>query len=216
MHAPRTGRSSRRSRPTLRQGDTVCLARSSSSGRLCHRSGREQKQVHPGTTYNVVVPAVSRNAATFDLLRRWARLLDDVFRIPGTNIRFGLDPLVGLIPGLGDITSPLFALVLLSQGFWMRVPKVVLARMVLHAGVDALLGLFPVVGNIADVFWRANRWNLALLERHASPGRLPTRSDYVFVWCASAVLLLLIFLPLLLVIGLVVWLWNKPAPVLGV
>jgi hypothetical protein len=161
------------------------------------------------------VPAVTSNAATFDLLRRWARLLDDVFRIPGTNIRFGLDPLVGLIPGLGDIASPVFAIALLLQGLWMGVPKVVLARMVVHAGIDALLGLFPLVGNIADVFWRANRWNLALLERHASIRVSPSRSDYLFVWCAIGVLLLLVFLPIFLVIGLVIWMWSRPAPGLG-
>ncbi|MGH9162636.1 MAG: DUF4112 domain-containing protein [Vicinamibacteraceae bacterium] len=158
---------------------------------------------------------MTSNAATFDLLRRWARLLDDVFRIPGTNIRFGIDPLVGLIPGIGEVTSPIFAIALVLQGLGMGVPKVVLARMVVHAGVDALLGLFPLAGNIADVFWRANRWNLALLERHGSVGVSPSRSDYVFVWCAIGVLLLLVFLPILLVIGLVIWLWSQPAPVLA-
>ncbi|MPZ18978.1 MAG: DUF4112 domain-containing protein [Luteitalea sp.] len=161
------------------------------------------------------MPAVTQNLAPFDLLRRWARLLDDVFRIPGTNIRFGIDPLVGLIPGLGDVASPLFTIALLFQGLWTGVPKVVLARMVAHAGVDALLGLFPLVGNVADVFWRANRWNLALLERHASVGVSPSRGDYLFVWCAIGVLLLLVFLPILLVLGLVIWMWNHPAPGLG-
>lgn len=161
------------------------------------------------------MPAVTPSATSFDLLRRWARLLDDVFRIPGTNIRFGIDPLVGLIPGLGDVASPIYAIALLLQGLWTGVPKVVLARMVVHAGVDALLGLFPLAGNIADVFWRANRWNLALLERHASAGVSPSRSDYVFVWCAIGVLLLLVLLPISLVIGLVIWMWNRPAPGLG-
>ena len=63
----------------------------------------------------------------------------------------------------------------------MRVPAVVLARMVLIAGIDMLLGLVPLAGDIADVFWKADLRNMALLERHARPGVTPTRSDYWFV-----------------------------------
>ena len=139
----------------------------------------------------------------FDLLRRWSYLLDSAFRIPGTNIRFGWDPIVGLVPGLGDVTSPAFAALVLMQGLRMRVPRVVLARMVLNAGIDALLGLVPGLGNVVDVFWKANTRNMALLERHAQPGVAPRRADVVFVY---GVLILLVFaalLPLLLLTWLV-------------
>jgi hypothetical protein len=147
-------------------------------------------------------PTRAADAAGLDLLRRWVKLLDDRFRIPGTNIRFGIDPLIGLIPGLGEATSPVFTVALLVQGVRMRVPRVVLARMVVHAGVDALLGVIPFAGNVVDVFWRANRRNLTLLERHARPGVPPTRADYVFIWAAVAFIVLLAAIPIVVLVFL--------------
>src|SRR5689334_20147883 len=93
---------------------------------------------------------------TLSALRRWAVLLDSAFRVPGTNIRFGLDAIVGLIPGIGDISTPVFAALLLLQAVRMRLPVVVQARMVFNAGFDMLLGLVPILGDIADVGWKAN------------------------------------------------------------
>ena len=69
-----------------------------------------------------------------DALRRWAVLLDSAFRVPGTSIRFGLDAIVGLIPGIGDISTPVFAALLLLQAVRLRLPLVVQARMVLQRG----------------------------------------------------------------------------------
>ena len=80
---------------------------------------------------------------------------------------------MGLIPGIGELTTPVFTVLLLFTGLRMRVPLVVLARMVLNTGVDALIGLIPVLGDITDVGWKANLRNLELLERHAVPG-MPT------------------------------------------
>ena len=131
-------------------------------------------------------------------LRAIAALLDSQFRIPGTRIRFGIDPLLSLIPGLGDLTSPIFTMVLLGQGIRQHVPKVVLFRMMMNAFLDALIGAVPLLGNIGDVFWRANEWNLALLERHAAPGRPPTSGDYAFLFIVAAVFGLLIAIPVFL------------------
>jgi hypothetical protein len=125
------------------------------------------------------------------LLRWWATLLDSRFRVPGTEIRFGLDPLLSLVPGLGDLASPVFTAILLIQAVRLRVPRIVLVRMVINAGLDAIIGLVPVAGNLGDVFWRANEWNLALLERHAEPGRPPSRGDIVFVAVVLSVLVLI-------------------------
>ena len=133
-----------------------------------------------------------------DDLRRWATLLDSAFRVPGTNIRFGLDAIIGLIPGLGDLSAPVFAAVLLVTGFRMRVPAVVQARMVINAATDMLLGLVPFVGDLADVAWKANLRNLALLERHARPGVPPSRGDYVFVMVCVIALTFIAMAPLLL------------------
>lgn len=133
----------------------------------------------------------TRQPSVLQVLRWWATLLDSRFRVPGTDIRFGLDPILSLVPGLGDLTSPVFTVILLIQAVRLRVPRVVLVRMVMNAGIDALVGLVPVAGNIGDVFWRANEWNLALLERHAEPGRPPSRGDIIFVAVVIGVLVLI-------------------------
>jgi hypothetical protein len=152
-------------------------------------------------------PHKSQNARpgpTHDALRRWAVLLDSAFRIPGTNIRFGLDPLVGFFPGLGDLASPIFTVALLLEGARRRLPPVVLVRMVLNATIDMLLGLLPLLGDLADVAWKANLRNLALLERHAAaPGSKPAPGDYLFVYLCIVAVLAIAMVPVLLVAWLI-------------
>lgn len=119
-------------------------------------------------------------------LRWWADLLDSKFRIPGTNIRFGLDPILSIIPVLGELSTPMFTALVLTQALRQRVPPVVILRMIANALIDAAVGAVPVAGTVADVFWRANNANLSLLQRHHRPGRPPTRSDYVVFWIIVA------------------------------
>ena len=106
----------------------------------------------------------------------------------------------GSIPGIGDLASPVYTALILIEGLRLRVPAVVQARMVLNAALDMLIGLVPLLGDIADVAWKANLRNLALLERHAHPGhrhrrRLPlrlrsaspsSRSSRSCRWCSSS------------------------------
>jgi hypothetical protein len=145
---------------------------------------------------------VRPRTADLDLLRRWAVLLDSFFRVPGTNIRFGLDAIVGLVPGLGDMVAPIFTVAVLATGLRMRLPIVVQARMVLNALIDMLIGLVPIAGDIADVAWKADLRNVALLERHAQPGIPPRTGDYVFVWICVGLVVLISVVPLLLIIWL--------------
>ena len=144
----------------------------------------------------------ARNQRHLDLLRRWAVLLDSAFRVPGTRIRFGLDAIVGLFPGLGDLATPVFALLLLLHAFRMRLPAVVQARMVLNSALDMAMGLVPILGDVADIGFKANLRNLALLERHARPGVLPSRGDYVFVIAFAIALLFIALAPILLIVWL--------------
>jgi hypothetical protein len=124
----------------------------------------------------------SRAPTELDLLRRWAVLLDSAFRVPGTNVRFGLDAIVGLVPGLGDLVAPVFTLALLGTA--------------LNAAIDMVIGLVPLAGDVADVFWKADLRNMALLERHAMRGVRPTRGDYVFVLACIAVVALIAIVPI--------------------
>ncbi len=139
---------------------------------------------------------------TLAALRRWSVLLDSAFRVPGTNLTFGLDPILGLIPGLGDLTSPLFAAFLLVHAVRMRIPRVVQVRMLINAAIDVLVGLIPVLGDFFDFGWKANVRNLALLERHAHPESKPTRGDWIFVLSMIGVLVALTVIPLLFAVWL--------------
>jgi len=90
-------------------------------------------------------------------LRSLEILLDEAFRIPGTSFRFGIDGIIGLVPGLGDVLAGLFSLVI-PLAAWMRgVPYVTLVRMGLNLGIGVLVGSVPLVGDIFDVAWKANR-----------------------------------------------------------
>jgi hypothetical protein len=143
------------------------------------------------------------NQGNLDLLRRWAVLLDSVFRFPGTRIRFGIDALIGLVPFLGDLSAPIYTAVLLATGFRMRMPAVIQARMVLNAAIDMLIGLVPLLGDFADVAWKANLRNMALLERYARPGVAPSRGDYVFVLVCIGAVILIALVPIVILVWLI-------------
>ncbi len=148
-----------------------------------------------------------RTASRLEGLRRLADLLVNRFVIPGTSIRFGLDPILSFVPGVGDLVSPAFAVLLLVQGVQQRIPKVVMLRMLVNALVDAAIGAVPVAGNVGDVFWRANARNLELLERHARPGAAPDSSDYVVAGLLAVVFGMIVFIPAIVGIWLAVSLW---------
>jgi hypothetical protein len=131
-------------------------------------------------------------------LRKWAVLLDSAFQVPGTRWRFGLDPVVGLVPGAGDLVTGFFSVMILIHAVRLGIPKVVIARMMLNTGLDLLTGFVPLLGDLFDAAFKANMRNLALLERHARPGVPPDRSDYIFVGVCVAILVLLAVVPLAL------------------
>lgn len=135
-------------------------------------------------------------------LRTLQRLLDTAFRIPGTNFRFGWDPLAGLIPWAGDTVTALFSCAFLLQAFRMRLPRIVQARMLLNIVIDLALGALPVVGDLTDFVWRSNTRNLALLERHAADPQPPRLSDWLFVGGIAAIVGAALLLPFVVLYGL--------------
>ena len=129
-------------------------------------------------------------------LRTLQRLLDSAFRIPGTGIRFGLDPLIGLVPWLGDVVTGAFAVTLLVHASRLRVPRVVQLRMLVNVAIDTIVGAIPLAGDVADVFWKSNSRNFALLERHAGREQRPAVGDYLFVISAATLVIAMAFVPL--------------------
>jgi hypothetical protein len=129
-------------------------------------------------------------------LRKWSILLDSAFRVPGTKMTFGFDPILGLIPGLGDLTTPVFAGLLLLHAVRMKIPRVVQLRMVINAAIDLAIGVVPVVGDLFDFGWKANVKNLALLERYAHLGSKANAADWLFVLVVLGLLVLTAVVPL--------------------
>lgn len=102
-----------------------------------------------------------------------ARLLDSRFRIPGTSIRFGIDAIIGLAPGVGDTVAVLLGSYIIMEAVSLKVPRKVLLRMAANLGIDWLMGLLPLVGDVADVWYKANMRNARLLEEALKPGGSP-------------------------------------------
>ena len=102
-------------------------------------------------------------------LDRWARLLDTRFRIPFTPIRFGLDPLIGLLPGLGDAIGLMLSSTIFLQALRYRVPLPLLVKMLGNMGAEFVIGVIPIMGTFFDVYWRANIRNVALLREVLLP-----------------------------------------------
>ena len=96
-----------------------------------------------------------------------ARVMDSAVEVPGVKIKFGLDAVLGLIPGVGDLATSVASLYILGRAHRMGVGRATLARMVINILIDLLVGVVPVAGDVVDVFWKANRRNVALLQRHA-------------------------------------------------
>lgn len=135
-----------------------------------------------------------------------AALMDDLFRIPGTEIRFGLDPLVGLLPGLGDMLTGLVSALLLHAAWERGLPGVAIARMMSNVAIDSVLGSVPLLGDIFDVAWKSNRRNFALLQKYGSgQRRRQTLRDTLFLIGLLAAVLALAALPLVLLVLVVSW-----------
>lgn len=105
-----------------------------------------------------------RRQRSLGRIRKLASWLDDALRIPGTNIRLGLDSIIGVIPGFGDTVGLLLSGVVIAEAVRLQAPAGILIRMLVIAAVDYCVGLIPIAGDIFDVYWKANTRNLGLLE----------------------------------------------------
>lgn len=141
-------------------------------------------------------------------LRRLARLLDTAFELPGTRARFGLDALLGLIPGAGDIVAAALSTWIIAGALRHRVPPVVVLRMIGNVVADLLFGAIPVAGDLFDLLYQQNARNMRLLERHRDRRR-PPRSTARIAGVVAAVFLLFVLIAVTVLValaGAVLWL----------
>ncbi len=129
-----------------------------------------------------------------------SHLLDDFIRIPGTPIRFGLDGIVGFLPGIGDLLGGLASTLIVFAAWKRGVAPAVVARMVLNVGIETAVGTVPVLGNLFDIGWRANRRNYALLMSavHGPDTARAARRSWLFIALVCLVLAALVAIPMLL------------------
>jgi len=104
--------------------------------------------------------------ATLNRIRKLSRLMDTAIRIPGIGFRIGLDPIIGLIPGAGDLVSTACSAYIIFLAARFQLPTPILYRMVFNIGLEAVAGSVPLIGDLFDAFYKSNIRNLALLEQH--------------------------------------------------
>ncbi|MCI0411511.1 DUF4112 domain-containing protein [bacterium] len=118
---------------------------------------------------------------TRDQLDQLAWLLDNCFKIPGTKWRFGLEAVLGLVPGAGDIISGLLGLFLLIRAFQFRLPKIVIVRMLVNSLLDFAIGAIPFVGDAFDFVYKANTRNMKLFHQYAETPLKSTNRHWIFI-----------------------------------
>jgi hypothetical protein len=134
-------------------------------------------------------------------VRRLAWLLDDIIRIPGTNLRFGLDPLLGLLPVGGDLAGGAMSTWIIVTASRLGAPPSVLVRMAANVLADTLLGSVPLLGDLFDASWKANRRNVQLIQQYVdSPGPVQRRSRVVLALIVAVLVLAIIGAALLSVV----------------
>jgi hypothetical protein len=111
-----------------------------------------------------------------------AHILDDLVAVPGTKSRVGLDPIIGLVPFLGDIVTSVVAMWIVVEAARLKLPGIVLARMVINASADFLIGLIPFLGDAFDLVYKANTRNLELFHKHAVDPGASTAGSTAFVF----------------------------------
>jgi uncharacterized protein DUF4112 len=162
--------------------------------------------------WEVLPPEEKEKRSELEPLFRWlALIMDNLLRVPGTNFRFGLDPVMGLLPGLGDTGSTLISAMALIAAARRGLPKILLARMSLNILINEAVGIIPIVGDAFSFWFKSNARNYDLLRQHTAAPRCSTKSDWIFVAVVLSALLLILVVSL----AISFWLLYGLARLLG-
>ena len=146
-----------------------------------------------------------RQLASNEHLDYVAALLDDIFRIPGTKIRFGLDALIGWVPGIGDAMTGIASFLIVFASWRRGAKAVTLVRMVANVLLETAIGAIPVAGDVFHIVWKANRRNYRLLLREKEEPGANTKRDWMFL----AVLLFAVIAAAVIPISILIWLLRS-------
>jgi hypothetical protein len=134
-----------------------------------------------------------RRSASLEPLFRWLALIMDSFlRVPGTKLRFGLDPIIGLLPGIGDVTSAIISAVAFVHAARCGVPKILLARLAMNILINELVGIIPGLGDAFSFWFKSNVRNYELLRRYSAAPARSRRSDWIFVIAVLGLLFVIV------------------------
>ena len=147
----------------------------------------------------ILSPRVKSGRKIFDdeNLDLLSHILDDFIKVPGTPVRFGLDGIVGVIPGIGDLIGGIASCILIIAAWVRGVSYGTLLRMVANVGIEVVFGSIPILGDMFDIAWRANRRNYALLTGSIYEPRKYTIQSWLFLAALCIVLIALVLLPML-------------------
>ena len=149
--------------------------------------------------WEVLPPEEKETRSELEPLFRWlALIMDNFLRVPGTNFRFGLDPIIGLLPGLGDTGSAVISAMALIAAARRGLPKILLARMSLNILINEAVGIVPILGDAFSFWFKSNVRNYELLRKHAAAPRRSTTSDWIFVAGVLGALVLILIVSLAL------------------
>jgi hypothetical protein len=140
-----------------------------------------------------------------------AALLDDMFRIPGTQIRFGLDALIGWIPGIGDAMSGVASFFIVFAAWRRGVQAITLVRMIANVLLETTLGAIPVAGDVFHIFWKANRRNYKLLIREREQPGANAKRDWIFLTVILFTAITAVVIPIVILIW-ILWPYLQGRP----
>ena len=134
-----------------------------------------------------------RRSASLEPLFRWlALIMDNFLPFPGTKLRFGLDPIIGLLPGIGDVTSAIISAVAFVHAARCGVPKILLARLAMNILINELVGIIPGLGDAFSFWFKSNVRNYELLRRYSAAPARSRRSDWIFVIAVLGLLFVIV------------------------
>lgn len=134
-----------------------------------------------------------RTSASLEPLFRWlALIMDDFLRFPGTKLRVGLDPIIGLLPGIGDVASAIISAVVLVHAARYGLPKILLTRMAMNILINELVGIIPGLGDAFSFWFKSNVRNFELLQRYSATPAQSRKGDWIFVIAVISLLFVIV------------------------
>ncbi len=146
-------------------------------------------------------------------LQKLAHLLDNALIIPGTSYRVGVDPLLGLIPLIGDYIGIILSSYIVWESAKLGASKTTLFKMIINLMIDLFMGIFPVLGDFFDLTWKANHQNIILLENYLKSPQTRIKTDKLFLFFMGLILIIFVIITTLITLLILKFFWGLLFPI---